>query len=72
MDIVGRKDALRLLAWSKKITVDEALAIGLVDTVASAAGGAHDQALELLEGVLEQEAYGGCIPRGIPSLIFFI
>lgn len=59
VDIVGRRTALRLLGWSEMITADEALAIGLVDAVASEEGGALAKATEFLQGVIEQEAYGG-------------
>ena len=56
--IVGRRAALRLLAWSKPVTADEGLALGLVDAVAAEEGGALTEARGFLGGVLKHDARG--------------
>lgn len=56
--IVGRRAALRLLAWSTAVTADEGLAIGLVDAVAVKEGGALVEARDFLGGVLKHDARG--------------
>ena len=56
--IVGRRAALRLLAWSPPMTATDGLAIGLLDAVAAEEGGAREEAEEFLRGVLKHEAYG--------------
>lgn len=56
--IVGRRAALRLLAWSSPVSAEEGLAIGLLDAVAVEEGGAREQAELFLEGVLAQGAPG--------------
>eukprot|EP00903_Cladosiphon_okamuranus_P016899 g15579.t1 len=54
--IVGRRAALRLLAWSTPVTADEGLALGLVDAVAVEEGGALAEAQDFLAGVLKHDA----------------
>ncbi|CAM9536332.1 unnamed protein product [Pylaiella littoralis] len=54
--IVGRRAALRLLAWSPPITAGEGLALGLLDVVAAERGGALVEARDLLGGVLKNDA----------------
>lgn len=56
--IVGRRAALRLLAWSTPVTADEGLALGLVDAVAAEEGGALAEAWDFLGGVLKHDARG--------------
>lgn len=56
--IVGRRAALRLLAWSAPVTADEGLALGLLDAVAVGEGGALAEAQNFLGGVLKQDARG--------------
>lgn len=56
--IVGRRAALRLLAWSLPVTSTDGLAIGLLDAVAADEGGARAEAEEFLSGVVKHEAYG--------------
>lgn len=58
MGIVGRRAALRLLAWSAPVSAEEGSAIGLLDAVAAEAGGARGRAEDFLEGVLAQGAHG--------------
>eukprot|EP00752_Nemacystus_decipiens_P005137 g4661.t1 len=53
--IVGRRAALRLLAWSPPVTADEGLALGLVDAVAVEEGGALAEARDFLGGVLKHD-----------------
>lgn len=57
--IVGRRAALRLLAWSPRVTADEGLALGLLDAVAAEEGGARAEARNFLSGILKRDAYGG-------------
>lgn len=61
--IVGRRAALRLLAWSAPVTAGEGLALGLVDAMAAEEGGALAEAREFLGGVLKHDARGqlGCV-----------
>lgn len=56
--IVGRKTALRLLAWSAPVSAEEGSAIGLFDAVATDTGGARGQAKDFLAGVLAQGSKG--------------
>lgn len=56
--IVGRRAALRLLAWSAPVAADEGLALGLLDAVAVEEGGALAEARGFLGGVLEHDARG--------------
>ena len=56
--IVGRKAALRLLAWSPNVTAREGLAIGLLDDVANEEGGAGEKARDFLAAVLQRESFG--------------
>lgn len=56
--IVGRREALRLLAWSPTITAAEGLTLGLLDAVSAAEGGAALKAGDFLAGVLGRDAYG--------------
>lgn len=56
--IVGRRAALRLLAWSPLVTAGEGLALGLLDAVAAEQGGALAKAREFLGGVLTNDARG--------------
>ncbi|CAM9859444.1 unnamed protein product [Ectocarpus sp. 12 AP-2014] len=55
--IVGRRAALRLLAWSPPLAGDEAVALGLVDAVAAEEGGSLAAAREFLGGVLTQDSH---------------
>lgn len=61
--IVGRRTALRLLAWSTPVTADEGLALGLVDAVAAEEGGALAEAQDFLGGVLKHNARGQMCSR---------
>lgn len=79
--IVGRRTALRLLAWSPNVTAAEALSIGLLDAVASEPGGASVKARDFLADVLETQAFGappsvGAIAHGgglrIPILLTMV
>lgn len=56
--ILGRRAALRLLAWSLPVSATEGQALGLVDAVAAKEGGARAEAEIFLDGVLKRDAYG--------------
>ena len=62
--IVGRRTALRLLAWSPNVTAAEALSIGLLDAVANEPGGASVKARDFLADVLERQAFGALPSMG--------
>ncbi len=56
--LVGRRAALKLLAWSTTVTADDGLGLGLVDAVAAEEGGALAEAQDFLGGVLQHDARG--------------
>ncbi|CAM9474246.1 unnamed protein product [Discosporangium mesarthrocarpum] len=66
--IVGRRAALRLLAWSPVVTAEEGVSMGLLDSVGETDGlGVEPMAELFLHPVLQQDAYRAV--RSVKSLV---
>ncbi|CAM9154531.1 unnamed protein product [Choristocarpus tenellus] len=65
--ILGRRQALRLLAWSSVVTAEEGLAMGLLDAVGEEGGNTEVLAAEFLDPVLCHAAYGAV--RSVKSVV---